>query len=94
MDTNSNDKGIISVLLPRLEKQRLPKAMALRDKVNKGERLGEYDMAFLEEVFVDANKAMTLVKNNPEYESLAARMIALYHEITTQALKNEQGSSD
>ena len=93
MDT-TNDKGIIAVLLPRLEKQRLPKALALRDKVKRGERLGDYDVAFLEEVFDDASKAMTLIKTHPEYENLATRMIALYHEITARALENEQGPSN
>ena len=34
-----------------------------------------------------------LLDRHPEYQELAARMMSLYHAITTQALANEQASS-
>jgi hypothetical protein len=39
MDESSRDAGTIAVLIDRFEKQRLPRALSLKDKVSKGEVL-------------------------------------------------------
>ncbi|MBL8415730.1 MAG: hypothetical protein JNM42_14930, partial [Propionivibrio sp.] len=47
------------------------------------------DIEFLEGVFADSNELKPLLVRHPEYQDLAARMMALYREITTKALENE-----
>ena len=74
----------------RLTEQRLPKALVLKEKVDQGGRLDEYDIAFLEEVFADAQRITPIIERNPEFQDIAARVITLYKEITDQALKNEE----
>jgi len=91
-DPSKNDDGVISVLFKRLETQRLPHLLALREKVNKGELLNDFDLTFMKEVFHDANQSKALLDRHPEYQDLAARLIHLYHEITEKALENEQGT--
>ena len=91
MNESSQDAGVIEVLLERLEKQRLPRAISLKEKVDRGERLDDFDIAFLEEVFADANDVKGILGRHPEYEALAGRLVHLYNDITTKALENEQG---
>lgn len=92
MTNSSKDQGVIEALLERFQKHRLPRALDLKDRVDAGERLSEYDMAFLEEVFADAKQVEPLVDRHPEYQELAARAIRLYKEITDRALQNEKES--
>ena len=86
----SDDTGIIVALAKRLETQRLPRALALKDKVDQGETLNDLDIAFLEEVSDDMNRVRTLVDRNPDWQTVVEKMLQLYNEITTKALENEQ----
>ena len=92
MTTSDEDAGLISVLMDRFEKQRLPRALSLKEKVDRGEVLDDYDLIFLEEVFADYNKIKPLLDRHPEYQSLAARMVHLYKEITDKALENQNST--
>jgi len=86
----SVDTGVLVALARRLVDQRLPRALAMKDKVDRGETLGERDLAFLEEVLEDARKITPILKRNPKYEEAAARMAHLYTQIMAKALENEQ----
>ena len=90
MSESSGDMGLITVLLQRLETQRLPRALVLKDKVDRGELLDDFDLGFLEEVFADTSSIRPFLAQHPEYQELAARMMHLYKEITDKALQNEK----
>jgi len=92
MSKSSEDVGLITVLLQRLETQRLPRALALKDKVDRGELLDDFDLGFLEEVFADTSRIRPFLAQHPEYQDLAARMMHLYKEITEKALQNEKAA--
>ena len=90
MADESKDAGLIEALAKRLEQQRLPKALDLKERVDSGETLNEFDIQFLEEVFRDAQQVSGLIERNPEWHELAAKMVHLYKEITDKALENER----
>lgn len=88
MSENQNDQGVIQVLLDRFNKQRLPRAMALKDKVDRGEVLDDDEVTYLAAVFEDIRNLQPLVERHPEYEPLVIKGMALYQEISEQALAN------
>ncbi len=90
MDTKDKDKGVIFVLLERFNKQRLPRALALKKKVDSGELLNDYDHNLIEEVLKDTSQISSLIERNPEYKDLAAKVINLWNEIIEKDIENQK----
>ena len=89
----SDDTGVIVALAKRLETQRLPLALELKDKVDRGEKLNDLDMAFLEEVSDDMQKVRPIVDRNPDWQTIVEKMLQLYNEITAKAIENEKSDT-
>ena len=90
MSNNQQDAGVLAVLIERLDTQRLPRALELKAKVDRGERLDDFDMAFLQDVFADTANIKPLIDRHPEAQEITGKMIGLYNEITAKALANEK----
>ena len=90
MDQDSKDEGVILALLQRFNSQRLPRLLALKEKVDSGDVLNEFDIEFLSQVFSDAKSSEPLLQKHPEYKDLVASAIHLYKEIMDKALENEK----
>lgn len=86
----TRDKGVAQVLLMRLESQRLPRALKLKEKVDRGERLSDFDLQFLKRVTQEGQQARTLAAKLPQYQEVVNRMAALYDEITRKGAENEK----
>jgi hypothetical protein len=92
MNGVSKEDGVAVALLERFEKVRLPRALEIKQRVDRGELLSDTDIAFLEQVMRDAEEVHRLVDKQPGYQQLYARAVGLYQAITKQALENEQNS--
>lgn len=84
------DDGTIQVLLERLNTLRLPRALAMKKRVDAGELLQESDIEFLTRALEDARNAGTLVHRHPEFKELAEQVSELYAHITRVGLENQR----
>lgn len=86
----SKETGTLAVLAKRMVEERLPKALALKERIDKGGLLNDLDLAFLEQVVKDAAAIKPLLKDNQRMTDVAASMVKLYKEISDKALENEK----
>jgi len=88
MGQKEKDRGVLLVILKRFNKQRLPRALALKKKVDAGELLNEYDYKLIKKVLKDEKKTRSLIERNPEYKDLMAKILNLWNEIIQKDLEN------
>ena len=92
MNDSTMETGLIEVLLERLEKQRLPRLLAIKEKVEGGHSLDDFDVDFLEKSMADARSFIPIIDRHPEYQPLAAKVMDLYKTISEKALEIEKNS--
>lgn len=89
--TNSQEQdGIAIAFLERFEKFRLPRALEIKERVDRGDTLESFDLEFLTRVFEDAQRIKPMVDQRPDMQALYSRAVDLYHDITAKALDNEE----
>ena len=90
------DTGVTVALLDRLCSHYLPRALDIQRKIQRGGRLDEFDIRFLDQAVEDALEQRGRLAQHPELTAIIGKMVHLYHEITAQALANEehQASAD
>lgn len=90
MDKHSaDDREMIAALTKQFNEQRFPRAMDIKKRVFDGEKLNDFDLAFLETVFKDAQYILRFTDKHPEHQALVSKALQLYTDITEKALENE-----
>jgi len=84
------DKGVIQALLDRFNKQRLPRAVALKEKVDAGELLNDSDLRIIQEVQNDSRQIGGLLERHPEYKELATGALEMWNEIREKDAENRK----
>lgn len=94
MSNDNEDTGMIEAILQRLNDFRLPRLLELKERMDVGEVPSDYDLEFLEQVLEDSRSVQGIIQRHPEVQPLAAKVTALYHEITSKALVNAEKNQD
>lgn len=92
MSDSDKDEGVALVLLNRLNEVRLPRALAIKEQVDRGEPLSDSEIEFLDRVFEEAVANQAKWEKHPELAEIISKMAGLYKDITEKALANEEGN--
>jgi hypothetical protein len=88
--SNQIDDATIQVLLERLVKFRLPRALDIKKRIDAGERLTDSELRFLKSALEDAHQSAKFVVRHPEVHALGAQIAQLYDDIVSKAMENEK----
>lgn len=91
--SDENDDAVLQTLMDRLLRFRLPRLLAVKERVDQGEPLTDDDIVFLKAAMADAQASQQYVMRNPDFHDLGARIVQLYSEVVSKAVENEQGRS-
>ena len=89
---SSSELAVIYALIERFEKQRLPRLLEIKNRVDGGGVLTEIDIQFMFEIANDAQRSKRLIDRHPEWHSFCAEVIHLFEEVMEKALENEAKS--
>ena len=89
---SSSELAVIYALIERFEKQRLPRLLEIKNRVDGGGLLTEIDIQFMFEIANDAQRSKRLIDRHPEWHSFCAEVIHLFEEVMEKALENETKS--
>ena len=89
MTDSAGELVVIRALVERFERQRLPRLLDLRKRVDQGEVINELDIQFLEQIFRESQQSKRLMDRHPEWHRFCSEVIHLYKEIMEKAVKNE-----
>ena len=89
MNQAIDDNGLMTVLMERYQKQRLPHIQALQAKVERGEPLISFDIMFLKEVASSVNELKPFLDRHPDCNRLATHMVNICAEVAEKGLANE-----
>ena len=89
MDQLEEDQRTLATLVERWNKSRFPRATEIKQRLEAGETLTSHDIEFLHTVLEDGGSILQVVERNPEYQEIAAKVIAFYGKITQLAVDNE-----
>ena len=92
MINSLKDRGIYMAILLRFEKYTLPRTVAIKEKVEQGAKLEDYDIDFLKKVLSNIQRYKSLIDRHPEYHDIESRAIWMYTQIIDLALKNEMAA--
>ena len=89
MVKSHTDEGVIEALLERITTVIIPKVMAIKAKIDRGEKLSDYDIQVLLQIYERNLRNREIFHRYPEYDKLETELMALYAKVIQSGLNNE-----
>lgn len=93
MSTITKDDGVIVVMMEQFERSWLPRALALKTKVDQGGKLDNAEITHLLTVLSDFQDIRKQVDARPDLQVMFAQAVSVYESISNRALQNETGGN-
>ena len=90
MTKEASEIGVLTAIVERLSGHRLPKLLAMKEKVDKGNPLNDKELDFLKKTVSDSGQVMNMIDKHSQYQELATKVMTLYKEIIEKALEVEK----
>ena len=90
MNAIQNDLGVITAVFEHLDKEAIPRALAVKSEIDAGAILNELDLLFFEECLAEVANLLHVIDRHPEYQFVTGKMVELCHDITQKALENQE----
>ena len=87
--TIGSDLGLVETHLDKINHYVLPQALSLKEKVDSGKTLNDFDIEFLGEVMEYHKSVLRTFDHHPELNMLSAQLSALYTHIVERGAENE-----
>lgn len=87
--TRLDEDRTLTAFVVTFGRHRLPHALDIKEEMDDGALLSDWDIAFLQQAIGEASRARALADRHPELQAFYARAVHLYDQIAVQALKNE-----
>jgi hypothetical protein len=83
---------VITMLLKRLEEDSIPTVLDMRRKVDRGERLTDAEIEYLERILSDAETfgLSRLLEHHPDYSRLVGAFFSLCGQVIESDLRGEE----
>lgn len=82
--------GVGLAVLARFERQRLPRLLNIKKRLDQGEKLTAADIAYLTRVMSDSQYIGRIVTERPVLAHAFQRAVQIYKDIAEQAAENER----
>ena len=90
MDKSTSEIGVITAVIERLVTQELPRLQVMEERLDKGERLSDSELEFLERISTDGSEVLRMIDHHPEYQELAAKVLGLCTKLIEKAVDVEK----
>jgi hypothetical protein len=81
--------GTLTVTVQRVVLYRIPRALRLKQRLDEGVELSEYELGYLAALAEETRLIAPLLRKHPEWRSITNRMIQLCVDLSNDAMDNE-----
>ena len=88
MEQKDKEEGVVQVSVQHFEQQVLPRVVEIKQKLDDGDTMNEFDIEVVTEALQDAHNFLPHLEEHPEYKALFSQIVHYYKLITDEALDN------
>jgi hypothetical protein len=86
----TKEQALMAVMMTNFQHNQLERVLDIKQEVDAGRLLMDYDLDFMAELCGDAQDSIALIRRFPEYQEVYIKAIGLFREIAYKAMENER----